>query len=123
MIANYSDPIVTLNQVYKASEAGIVPTLGACVIGPHYIVRKYEDFGKALQLNSKDNYPEGYTYTYAEGLSARAYPARSGSDKAVDTATVKVLVKNAQLEYASYSDSGDVFRARRKIQRTRDISS
>ena len=109
MIANYSDPIVTLNQVYKASEAGIVPTLGACVIGPHYIVRKYEDFGKALQLNSKDNYPEGYTYTYAEGLSARAYPARSGSDKAVDTATVKVLVKNAQLEYASYSDSGDVF--------------
>lgn len=45
MIANYSDPIVTLNQVYKASAAGTVPTLGACVIGPHYIVRKYEDFG------------------------------------------------------------------------------
>ena len=109
MIANYSDPIVTLNQVYKASEEGTVPTLGACVIGPHYIVRKYEDFGNALQLNSKDNYPEGYTYTYAEGLSARAYPARTSSDGTVDTATVKVLVKNAELEYKTYSGAGTTF--------------
>lgn len=109
MIANYSDPIVTLNQVYKASEAGIVPTLGACVIGPHYIVRKYEDFGKALQLNSKDNYPEGYTYTYAGGLSARAYPARNSADGDIDLSSVKVFVKDAQLEFSVYSSSNYTF--------------
>lgn len=111
MIANYSDPIVTLNQVYKASEEGSVPTLGACVIGPHYIVRKYEDFGKLLQLNSSDNYSSDYSnsYTYAEGLHARPYPARNASDGDVDVSTVKVLVKNAKLNYKAFSGAGTEF--------------
>ena len=111
MIANYSDPIVTLNQVYKASEEGSVPTLGACVIGPHYIVRKYEDFGKALQLNSSDNYSSDYSnaYTYAGGLGSRPYPARGSSDGDVDAATAKVLVKNAPLNYKTFSGAGTVF--------------
>ena len=99
MIPNYSDPIVTLTQVYKASEEGTVPTLGACIIGPHYIVRKYEDFGKALQLNSADNYSTDYAteYTYAAGLPARPYPARNNADGDIDLSSVKVFVKDAQL--------------------------
>ena len=64
MIANYSDPIVTLNQVYKASEEGTTPVLGACVIGPHYIVRKYEDLGEGLFLGD---------YTGA-AIAAQNYP-------------------------------------------------
>ena len=106
MIQNYSDPIVTLNQVYKASEEGIAPTLGACVIGPHYIVRKHEDFGSALRLDSADNYSSNsYTtaYSYAAGLAARPYPARETADSGVDTATAKVLVKNAKLLYKTFT--------------------
>ena len=111
MIPNYSDPIVTLTQVYKASEEGTVPTLGACIIGPHYIVRKYEDFGKALQLNSADNYSTDYAtvYTYAAGLPARPYPARNSTDGDIDLNSVKVFVKDAQLEYSVYSSSNYTF--------------
>jgi hypothetical protein len=114
MIANYSDPIVTLNQVYKASAAGTVPTLGACVIGPHYIVRKYEDFGEALRLDSADNYPASEyntVYTEAEGLTVRPYPARAGSDNIVDHVSkygAKVLVRDAELEFRAYNGSDSV---------------
>lgn len=43
MITDYKDPIVTLNQVYRASTVGTTPVLGACIIGPNYFVRIYED--------------------------------------------------------------------------------
>lgn len=114
MIQNYSDPIVTLTQVYKASEEGTVPTLGACIIGPHYIVRKYEDFGEALRLNSRDNYPDNSdSYTYANGLSLRTWPIRSsgGQDSQIVVSdSAKVFVKNAKLCYAQFgaSDSVDI---------------
>ena len=109
MIANYSDPIVTLNQVYRPSQEGAVPALGACIIGPHYIVRKQEDFGEDLRLDSSINYaPSEYntTYTAEQGLTTRPYPARLTDDGEVDGNSVKVLVKDAQIEFMTLaSDS------------------
>ena len=112
MIANYSDPIVTLNQVYKASQEGSHPVLGACIIGPHYIVRKYEDLSDALSIGN---------YTGAI-VTARAYPVRKTSQPTVDEKTVQILVKDAQLQYASYS-TGYTFAFTDAARRRLTISS
>lgn len=53
MIANYNDPRVTLKQVYKGVTAGQTALLGACIIGPHYSVRTYQDFGDKLKMDSE----------------------------------------------------------------------
>ena len=74
-----------------------MPVLGACVIGPHYIVRKYEDLGEGLLLGD---------YAGA-AIAAQAYPKHKSGEPNIDTATVKVFVKDAQLEYADYSSDYD----------------
>lgn len=111
MIPNYSDPIVTLNQVYKASEEGSQPVLGACIIGPHYIVRKYEDFSDA----------QGISYTGA-AIAARSYPAHKDTQPGIDSNAVQVLVKDAQLQYASYT-TGYTFSFADAARRRLTISS
>jgi hypothetical protein len=50
MITDYSDPKVTLNQVYTANTVGTTAVLGVCVLGPHYTVRSYESNGQAVLL-------------------------------------------------------------------------
>lgn len=96
MIQNYSDPIVTLNQVYKASEEGSQPVLGACIIGPHYIIRSQEDLGERLRIGTG-----GYTGTALSG-TLPVFTGRLGGT--VDQNSVKVKVKDAILKYASYSN-------------------
>lgn len=64
MITNYNDPRVTLKQVYKSVVAGQTSLLGACIIGPHYSVRTYQDFGEKLKLS---DYQPG-TINYAAKL-------------------------------------------------------
>lgn len=109
MIQNYSDPIVTLNQVYRALDTGTTPVLGACIIGPNYLVREYEDFGEDLRLDSNENYPVSTysnSFDYASGLDARPFPARAkGDEKYLDA---KVLVKNAKLLYQTFTASASV---------------
>ena len=102
MITDYKDPSVTLNQVYKASTVGTTPALGACIIGPNYFVRTYSDLKESLRLDSQDNYAKqdySVVYTPADGLSFRYFPGRETKDGSVDEDSVKVLVKNAQLQY------------------------
>lgn len=113
MISNYSDPKVTLNQVYAPATVGVAPILGACIIGPNYFIRKYADMGQALRLDSDDNYPVGdysNSFTPQKGLSARPYPAREKEDGDVDTKDYKpaVFVKNAYLQYLTFEESDSI---------------
>lgn len=110
MIQDYSDPIVTLNQVYKATSVGANPVLGACIIGPNYIVKTYEDLGKALQLDSDQNYPKEYGNEFSpdKGLEERPYPGLQAYEGAVDKNTVRVLVKSAVIQYRAF-DGTDAF--------------
>lgn len=117
MITDYSDPIVTLNQVYKASVIGDTPVLGACIIGPNYFVHSVSKEGEALRLDSADNYPTGdykVKYTSDDGLEARPYPGLTSADGIIDTVKVtpKVIVKEAKLLYANF-DSKDAFQVQK----------
>lgn len=113
MISNYSDPKVTLNQVYAPTTVGTAPLLGACIIGPNYFVRQYTDLGQALRLDSDDNYPAGdysNSFTPQKGLSARPYPAREKEDGEVDITDYRpsVFVKNAYLKYLAFEESDSI---------------
>lgn len=113
MISNYSDPKVTLNQVYAPTTVGVAPILGACIIGPNYFIRTYADMGQALRLDSDDNYPVGdYSNSFSpqKGLSARPYPAREKEDGEIDTKDYKpaVFVKNAYLQYLTFEESDSI---------------
>lgn len=71
MITNYNDPRVTLKQVYKGVVAGSAALLGACVIGPHYKVRTYQDFGEKLKI--PDEYSvdkQSYSFKPLQGQTA-----------------------------------------------------
>lgn len=113
MITDYSDPIVTLNQVYKASTVGATPVLGACIIGPNYFMHSVEKEGQALRLDSADNYPSGdYNVVYEpdNGLAVRPYPGLTSADGVIDIVkiTPKVIVKEAKLLYMDFAE-GDTF--------------
>ena len=99
MIPNYSDPIVTLNQVYRAREAGVTPVLGACIIGPNYLIRDYEGFGEDLRLDDETYYP----FSFEGGLLSRPLPGKETGDESYKN--VKVLVKNARLCYETFAVS------------------
>lgn len=98
MIRDYSDPKVTLNQVYSASTIGSTAVLGACVIGPNYIIRSYKSNGDAM-LIAKDA-----DFKPATGIAAIAYPKLKQGEQ-VKTSSVKVFVQNAELSYFQISDS------------------
>lgn len=99
MIQDYSDPKVTLNQIYAAVTSGTSATLGACVIGPSYKVCSFKSNGQDVRISAQD-------YVAASGIAAVAYPLRKASDGAVDTAKVRVSVRQAYLNYQTFdSDS------------------
>ena len=71
MIANYNDPRVTLKQVYKGVVAGSAALLGACIIGPHYKVRTYQDFGEKLKISTEYSVDtQSYSFKTLQGQTA-----------------------------------------------------
>lgn len=113
MITDYNDPIVTLTQTYKTVSNGVQPLLGACIIGPNYVIRDYEHDGIKLDLTSFENYGEEVSqsqldYTYQNGLTTRSIPMLYSNNSNLDENSLKILVKQAQIEYLSLTQSNSI---------------
>lgn len=93
MIVDYSDPKVTLNQVYRATTAGSTAVLGTCVIGPLYTIRSYKSNGQALLLASDED------FVATTGIAAKAIGDLIGADANATIDAVKIFVKDAQIQY------------------------
>lgn len=98
MIQDYSDPKVTLSQIYAAATNGQSAVLGACVIGPNYKICSYGSNGQAARIQGQT------AYSPTVGFSA-AYPLRGSGDGAVDLNSVRVSARDAELIYQTLSDS------------------
>ena len=98
MIQDYSDPKVTLSQIYAAATNGQSAVLGACVIGPNYKICSYDSNGQAARIQGQT------AYSPTVGFSA-AYPLRGSGDGAVDLDSVRVSARDAELIYQTLSDS------------------
>lgn len=100
MITNYSDPIVTLNQEYRESDVGLVPSLGACIIGPNYYIRDHNTLNaqqlQALRVEDAANIFKS-TSSVVRNLPLKT-SQRQGDIK---LESFKVYVKNALVSLAS----------------------
>lgn len=100
MITDYSDPKVTLNQVYTANTVGTTAVLGVCVLGPHYTVRSYENNGQAVLLVADSS------FNAQTGLTQIDCRIAADAQIQMDQKATKVFVKDAQVAY--YTSTGTV---------------
>lgn len=104
MITNYSDPIVTLNQVYREGQTGNMPSLGACIIGPNYNIYSYALAGEdkeSLRIVGAED-----AFTTSDSAVIKPLPFNKGIDGCLKGNSVKIFVKDANIEVASFnSDS------------------
>lgn len=103
MITNYSDPIVTLNQVYREGQDGSTPQLGACIIGPNYNIYSYDILGQDNRENIRLHSDSSIFSSDASIIRSFSFKEQTNGYLICDS--VKIFVKDAQISLKEFDKS------------------